>query len=171
MSEEFVDFLNKNPKLSFKYNSKKGLIEKIGPNKTLIRSFANSYRLFASGENISLRSLDRINSETDISDEWKDEFNSIRKQINDFLDEDTHLHIGENSKPLNRRYISDIFINGWIFHVKDPNKTAVYQKWMSNDFIYPALEQEFILTLGYVSKGVAIIADLCKKELNRQITA
>src|SRR5206468_885387 len=127
----FTDFLNKNARISFHYDSQKGVDvkSKIAPSITSIKSFATNYRIFTSDENISIKNLNKFTKDTDISDEWKKKYLQAREQINLFLREETNFHIGEGGNPLTREEIAKTFINGWIFHVKDDKKTDIYQNW------------------------------------------
>lgn len=165
LSEEFRTFLTNNPKISYKFDSKVGITAKVAPNRTLIKSFATSYRLFTSGENISIGSLKAVLFDPGVSKDWKDNFQEARNNLNDFLDTETHLHIGEAGKVMTNREIADVYINGWIFHVKDTKKLKLYRKWSSSAVTSAASEQVFIITMHIASKVVEYIADISRKEL------
>jgi hypothetical protein len=80
---------------------------------------------------------------------------------------DNNTRITKDGTHYTKRYIADIFINGWIFHVKDPTKTTIYLKWKKNPFGFSIFEQEFIETMYHVATIIQFIADISRKELNR----
>ncbi|KAB8144894.1 hypothetical protein F8S13_03395 [Chloroflexia bacterium SDU3-3] len=167
LSEEFIKSLEENSTISVSINSKKGLTERIAPSSTSIKAVATNYRIFTSAENISIRGLGKLLDDPDISLEWKKTYQDVRDKLNQFLDEETGFHIGDGGTPLTRRYIVDIFINGWIFHVKDSDKTKVYREWKESPLIFYGLEQVFITVIYQLSGAVGIIAGRCREEIMR----
>lgn len=166
MTEEFRLYIQNTRKISLRITSHEGVVERKAPSMTLIKSFATSYRLFISGESISIGGLKKVFQDNEISEQWKLGYQTVRESLNAYLDHQTGLNIGEAGAPVTPRCISNVFINGWIFHVNDAEKLKMYRKWRGNETTFHLAEQEFIVAMHEVGQAVKYLADLSHRELS-----
>jgi hypothetical protein len=141
------------------------VIKDVDPNDEAGLAFLTTFRLFTQTEPISLGSLANILDDPDLTDEWKQEFGKIRESVNHFLNEADKVLPSTPDFPT-RREIMLVFINGWIFHVKDSDRRALFERWATYDDNFVLLVNRFNFIVATVYDAIIYIARLTEQELN-----
>lgn len=134
--------------------------ERRGPEEEAIDAFVLTFRYFIQdNEATSFRNMAVHYANAPIAVALKDEFNEIRKQVNDFLDAQPDFHLEHDGKTYSRREIMDIFMYGGLSHAKS-SKKKIYDEWMSIPPFKPIAENEFVYTISTILKAIKWIRDL-----------
>lgn len=114
-----------------------------------------------------------------LSDEWKQEFTDIRDQLNKFLDQSSGYNERVVAPPPDgvpgearldgeyewtNRQIMDVFIYGGMAHA-DPEKSATYQRWRSNQLGFPYVQHLFDSIIMAGLRAVALLGHISEREL------
>lgn len=140
------------------------VIRDVDPNDEAGLAFLTTFRLFVQTEQISLGSLAKFLDDPSLSDEWKKEFKKTRVSVNHFLDEADNILPPTSDFPT-RREIMLVFINGWIFHVKDDTRRLTFEKWATYDDNFVLLVNRFNFIVATVYDAIVHIARLTAQEL------
>lgn len=131
-------------------------VERLGPNEESISAFVLTFRYFIQdNERISFRNFAKLYNELPISHRIKEDFNNIRKSINNFLDSKSTVNI-ENST---NRYIMEVFVYGGLAHA-NPIKKEVFDRWMYKQILNTFLINEFVYILGVVMRAIEFMENL-----------
>jgi hypothetical protein len=141
------------------------VIKDVDPNDEAGLAFLATFRLFTQTEPISLGSLAKILDDPDLTDKWKRKFAKIRNSVNYFLDEVDTVLPPTTDFPT-RREIMLVFINGWIFHVKDSVRRPIFEKWATYGDRFVLLVNRFNFIVATVYDAIIYIARLTEQELN-----
>jgi len=123
-------------------------------------------RLFLQDKDgISFRKLADLCNDPDVSKQWKDEFEFVRKILNLRLDD---IVAEGNKGKLTNRDILNMFLFGKLAH-NDSNdeNNKLYQKWVSDDVEYEILHNTFHTILIWLSTAILNISSASKEELHR----
>ena len=135
--------------------------ERRGPREEAIDAFVLTIRFFIQDKDpISFRRIAEIYSKAPIEKKLKEEFISLRNQINTYLDSNPPLEIAINEEILNHRKILNIVIYGGLSHA-DIEKKKRYDFWMKGP-LKAIIENDFICSLTILFKTIKSICDLNK---------
>ncbi|MBI5195112.1 MAG: hypothetical protein HZA10_02185 [Nitrospirae bacterium] len=139
-----------------------------GPDEEAIDAFVLTFRFFIQdNEKSSFRNLAKYYENSKIDSSLKNDFNNIRKEINDFLDKSATIVFKFNNEQLTRRKIMETFLYGELSHSNDINKKRMYDVWMHMPPFTHMIENEFVYTLAIILKGIEIIKEINKKALEQ----
>jgi len=161
-------------KTIFKYNSgvsikiskgKSGLYDLIqerkGPLEEAIDAFVLTIRFFIQDkDSISFRRIAEIYNTAPIEKKIKEEFISLRNQINTYLDSNSAIVIAINKETLNHRKILNIIIYGGLSHA-DIEKKKKYDFLMKSP-LKAIIENDFVCSLTILFKVIKSICNLNK---------
>lgn len=162
------------PETIFKYNSgvsikiskrDDGLYDLIqerrGPLEEAIDAFVLTIRFFIQdNELISFRRLAEIYDMAPIEKKLKEEFISLRNQINTYLDSNSAIAITINEETLNHKKILDIVIYGGLSHANTEKKRK-YDFWMKSP-LKAIIENDFVCSITILFEAIKSICDLNK---------
>lgn len=132
--------------------------ERRGPDEEAIDAFVLTFRYFIQdNEQTSFRNMEQHYLAAPIDPELQKQFATLRREINEYLDES--LHINYNSEDLTRRRVMDVCVYGGFSHANE-DKRRLYKTWMGDPFMGKWIENEFVVTLGNIHHAVAIIKSL-----------
>jgi len=139
-------------------------IKRRGPNEEEIAAFILTYRFFTLDQDgMSFSKIKKIYDRLPVSPEKKELFNSLRNELNGFLDSPSIVQVG---KELTYRHIQQIIIYGGLAHA-NIEKKKILDQWMGLPFnMMELIWNEFIYSLGEVEKIICNI-----KDLNDQVIA
>ena len=86
-------------------------------------------------------------AELPIDAELTDKFNEARAKTNQDLDRASMVI--ENGVELTYRYIYETFLWGGLAHA-DPQKKAIYDKWVQNQVLFTMVQNEFVYALQII---------------------
>ena len=116
-----------------------------GPNQENIDAFVLTFRFFIQdNEASSFANLSKVYDSPRISDEHRDAFQVVRRDLNNYLDSPcavVEAH-GVNTK----RKVMNIFIYGGLSHANGKLK-QMYDKWVNDDSVHSLILLEFVLIL------------------------
>jgi len=116
-----------------------------GPNQENIDSFVLTFRFFILDNEVSsFANLSKVYDSPRISDEHRDAFQMVRRDLNNYLNSPctvVEAH-GVNTK----RKVMNIFIYGGLSHANEKLK-QMYDKWVNDDSVHPLILLEFVLIL------------------------
>lgn len=136
------------------------LHERRGPEEEAIDAFVLTFRYFIQDNEVtSFRKMAEHYANAPIDSALKDEFNEIRKQINELLDSQPDFQIEHDGKTYSRREIMDIFMYGGLSHA-NPSKKQIYDEWMAIPPFKPITENEFVYTISAILKAIEWIKEL-----------
>ncbi len=132
------------------------------PNETYTRAILLTMRFFIQDtEETSLRNMAAFYAELPIDSIYKQEFHRVRKDFNDFLDEETIL--SEKDNKLTRRVILDNYLWGQYAH-KSPGERKTIQEWKATPNHWNIVYFFFHQTLH---EAVTVLSKM--KELNDRV--
>lgn len=136
-------------------------VEKRFPTDESIEAFLLTLRFFIQdNEASSIRNLDKIYSKLPDYRKEKSDFQTARKQLNDYLDSpDKSLNINENGKILTNIEIFNIFLYGELAHANEEFEKK-YNEWKANPLLYPLLQGEFINIMSNILRCILYIQEL-----------
>lgn len=139
-------------------------IHRTGPNIESIKAAILNIRFFGQNkDSISLQNMAEIYGNKGMDSDLSDEFNRIRKDLNDFLDKNSILKGNETT--FTRRMVFDAIVYGKYAHAQLKYK-AVLDNWQG-----PPMEifmNEFCYTMAIFIRAVAIIRGVNLELLKRQ---
>jgi hypothetical protein len=127
-------------------------------------------RLFVGNkDDISIGRLAEMLAVPDISDNWKSEYQAIRKQLNDKLG----MVAAEGAKgTITYRDVFDMFLFGALGHRSQKDRAyKLFQKWVTDDTEWVILYNTFHETVIWVVAAVINIGKATKEELQRHSDA
>jgi hypothetical protein len=136
--------------------------ERTGPLDEAIDAFVLTFRFFIQdNEPISFRNLADLYERAPIDKRLKDDFSSLREQINSYLDSNSALRITINEETLTHRKILETIIYGGLSHANFEKKKK-YDFWMKTH-LRAMIENDFVCSLAILFKAIKAICDLNKK--------
>ena len=162
----FNKFLKANERISVTFAH--GDVIKEYPDQTAIDALVLTLRLFCQdNEQISIRNISEVYRRLPISPNLKHSFESVRLQLNNFLERTSNFterkSENECTFPYTNRMILEIFLYGDLAHTT-PEKRIIYKKWKGR-FGFEEYEALFCYVLGTVVHGISLMADINKKAL------
>jgi NurA-like 5'-3' nuclease len=126
-------------------------------------------RLFYGGkDDISIRRMAELCDDPDISDNWKSEFEAIRKNLNERFDMVT---IESPEGTITYRDIFEMFLYGSLGHRTEKDKAyKIYQKNVTSKTARAIMYNTFHETIIFLSTAVINIGKASKDELQRENT-
>ena len=120
--------------------------ERRGPDAESIDAFVLTLRFFVQdNEPTSLRNMARLYAQLPIAEAAKQDFRKARAAINKSLATATFVRF--EGRQLMKREVFDVFLWGGLAHANQ-DKKALYDKWRGIHFLFPILENEFIVMLA-----------------------
>ncbi len=177
-------------KYSYKRNPEDGsgslTIEHEHPDEDATDALILTFRFFIQeNETPSFRWLSKnVMDDDGLSDEWKQEFIRVRKELNAFLDRrsDFHETVIDAAAPATagggrivgeydwtHRQIMQVFIYGGMAHA-NPKKRAIYMRWKNNPMpmFFPFIANMFDHIIMTGLNAIAIACDATERELANQ---
>ncbi len=171
-SRKFVDYLKTKGPIGInaqKQADDSWTIEAVGPDDEATHAFMPTVRQFIRDEPISFRSLLKLCDDPDLSDKWKQGFIRIREEVNRYLDSYPDFPFAPGEKPMTRRGLLNVFLDGDIFHVKDEQKRDTFERWSTQEFYFLLLINEFNQILIVLFRAISYIAHLTQQELQSDV--
>ena len=144
--------------------------EKTVPDQEAVDAFVLTFRYFIQdNERCSFGNLARIYEKPSVPEELRTEYLKTRKLLNDYLDAQASIKIGEEA--LTRRRILDVFVYGDLAHAQ-PKKKEVFDAWTRDPFSTGFLEVHFASILVDVLRVIRYVAELNEKvikELEKEL--
>ncbi len=135
-----------------------------GPDTENTDAFILTFRFFIQdNEKISLRNIKDIFHSSIATDEEKTNYDQARTNLNAYLDGETMFTIGHK---ITRRELMDVFIYGGLSHA-NPQKKAIYDKWMDTDILAQFMRNEFSVIIFEVLNIIIFVRNLSETMLNR----
>lgn len=122
-------------------------------------------QFFQPNERISFGKIEPLLSDPDLSPNFKAQFLHIKKEIDDFLAEDSRLQLTDGT-PTNNR-IMEVFLYGLLAH-STPDKRAQIVAWRSDPKLYLFVENEFKSIVVTVLNAINYIVPIIEAELEGQ---
>ncbi|MEM3573651.1 MAG: hypothetical protein QXJ62_05430 [Nitrososphaeria archaeon] len=173
-NSRFMQYILNKGKISFRIIAKKGeevKTEKVIPDQDAIDAFVLTFRYFIqNNERCSFGNLSETYEKPFVPEELRTEYFKVRQQLNEYLDSQSSIQIGEDA--LTRRRILDVFIYGGLAHA-NPKKKEVFDAWTRDPFTKGILEFHFANILVDVLKVIRYVAGLNEKliqEIEKQLS-
>jgi hypothetical protein len=136
----------------------------IGPDDEALDAFLLTARLFYQDrDRISIETLAEIYGREGITQDLSDEFERVRKALNERLDSHPAIRFEIHGVSITRRRIFEVFLYGWRGHV-NPDKQRVYEEWREGPF-FPFMSNEFVVTVGEYFNCVRAVRDINRRLL------
>jgi hypothetical protein len=133
---------------------KPATVTRAGPDRENIDAFVLTFRFFIQdNERISLHKFSDVFHSPFVQPDETADFDSVRTQINAFLDSATMFDLGGR---ISRREMMDVFIYGGLSHA-NPQKKARYDGWMADSLLAPFMQNEFVVILFEVLNAIVYI--------------
>jgi hypothetical protein len=134
-------------------------------------AFVLNLRFFIMGnEATSFRSLATLVDDPELSDEWKDRFQTLRSAVNDMLATAYgEYRFGGACHRFSNRQIMNTFLYGGLAHANDADAVARLQEWSRHAGIVAWLEMWFISTLRTLCMVIFLLSEFCEAELNGSV--
>jgi hypothetical protein len=172
VNSRFMQYILGKGRISFSIGAKRGeevKTEKIVPDQEAIDAFVLTFRYFIqNNERCSFGNLAKTYEKTSVPGELRTEYLEARKLLNDYLDAQASIKIGEEA--LTRRRILDVFVYGGLAHAQKKKK-EVFDAWTRDPFTTGFLEVHFASILVDVLRVIRHVAGLNEKlvrELEKQ---
>jgi len=152
--------------LEIKKVGKKWQIDFHQPDKERTDAILFNLRLFVENkDDISIGRLSELCTDTGISDNWKKEYEIIRKELNNRLD----MLAAEGPKgTIMYRDIFEMFLFGALGHRTEKDKAyKLYHKWVTDETEQELMYNTFHDVIVWVLVAVINIAKASKEELQR----
>jgi len=171
-NSRFMQYILCKGRISFRIDAKRGeevRTEKIVPDQEAIDAFVLTFRYFIQdNERCSFGNLAKTYEKPSVPEELRTEYLKARKLLNDYLDAQASIKIGEEA--LTRRRILDVFVYGGLAHAQ-PKKKEVFDAWTRDPFTTGFLEVHLASILVDVLRVIRYVAGLNEKlikELEKQ---
>ena len=137
--------------------------ERRGPEEEAIDAFVLTFRYFIQdNEQTSFRNMEQHYLAAPLDPALQQEFVKLRKEINDYLDE--QVNVNYNNEDLTRRRIMDVFVYGGFSHANE-EKRRLYKTWMSDPFMAKWIENIFVMTMADIHSAINLIKEMNEKAL------
>ena len=155
--------------ISLQYRKDEGVqIESTLPDTDSIDAFVLNIRFFIqNNEKSSFENISKIYDELNIENKYKVQVEEARKELNSYLDSESHINI--NNKKITRRNIFDTYIYGGLAHA-NPQKKKIYDEWMKEPMLSQFLNFEFVNILTDFIRIINYIASINLEVINRYNT-
>ena len=165
----FVDFIRKTKHFTVKLSANRGeavRLEKLLPDKHAIDEFVLTFRFFIQdNETCSFRNMTKLYEEMPISQDLKDKFTEIAKNLNDFLDSEPQTKFEISGEKLKNRKIMEVFIYGSIAHA-NLRKKQIFDNWVKMGIAFPFLEFQFNSILELILRVIRYAKELNAKAID-----
>jgi len=139
--------------------------ERKGPDDEAIAAAALTFRFFVQdNERISLRNISRYYADNLIDDSLSKQYEEIRNELNDFLDNERYSVFKGNQTRLTRRELLDTFLYGDLAHANEA-KYDLIQSWKRSEMLFKRDENHLVQTMFFLYNYLEMIADLNKQTL------
>lgn len=136
------------------------------PNDEKRDSLLFNVRLFIQDkDDISIRRLTELYDDPGISDKWKEEHKSYRRELNERLE---RIAVEGKKGKITYRDVLDMFLYGKLGHRDEDDKSyKMYQKWVSDETEFEIMHNTFHMVLVWILAVVVNISIASKEELQR----
>lgn len=133
-------------------------IRSIRPNQENIDAFILTFRFFIQdNEATSIRNLQKFFDSEFVTNEEKNRFNAVRKNLNSFLSESTNLIFKDEN--ISNYMLMDTFIYGDLSHAKKPKKDK-FNLWMSRGYAQEFFWHKFLIIIFSVLQSIQYIKNI-----------
>jgi hypothetical protein len=124
------------------------------PDQEAVDAFILTFRFFIQdNERTSLRSLQRLLDDAEVSPHWKAEYNRVRSELNESLDSTPEpIHIVWGGREYTRREVMYIFVFGGLAHA-NRQKRQIFEDWKTDPNFYSMYGYTFTNTLMEVLRS------------------
>ena len=140
-------------------------IEYITPDTNARDALMITFRMFLqNNDRISLENMAKIDSDGDVTQDWKDHFVFARTFVNQYLAEIPDIDLRPEGTTLSARDVLDTFVYGEYAHTSKEKRDR-YLKWKSEPVMFALISLAFDRVVSVVLKVVGYISALCELEL------
>ncbi len=152
-------------KISFGQNEPVTVTTKL-PTEGAIDAFMNNYRFFCqNNEGSSFQNIQNVYDRLPISKEIKNQFNNLRRNLNQYLDTPTEVNITINDRQLTKRELLDTLMYGLIVH-SNVEKRGTINYWKKDSILFSIISQEFSAILLDLLRYIQIVRNLNRDIIN-----
>lgn len=167
-SSRFVQYINDNNKGIHVFWQEGGQtsIDWDAPDEEAVAALVLTLRFFIQdNEPISLRSMQNILNDPEISYFWRGQYNVLRDKLNEYLQSPPRqMNVGWQGHIFTCWETVDIVVYGGLAHANQ-RKRRIFEELKTDQFFFPMFEFNFINTLNEIVNTVGYIAMLCEREL------
>lgn len=139
--------------------------ERQGPDDEAIDAATLTFRFFNQDKDrISLRRISKYYAAAPIDTSFSQEYEKIRREMNEYLDGEKYSVANYNGVPLIRRQLIETFMYGELAHANEAKET-LFQEWKRAPMTFTFFESQFVDTMGKLFMGLQMISQLNERAL------